>query len=124
MAATKVNSFQRQGPKLFDRIAVGTNRPVSAASAFITGLLTGSISNNFASVAVGAQICIDAPVVGAAIGDLCLASSSIDPQGLNVFCAIRAVDNANICVANTTAGAVDLGLATFKALVVKASLTT
>lgn len=124
MAVTKTKSFQRQGPKTIERLAIGSQAALGAAAGYISGLLSGSVANNFASVAVGAQLCIDAPVVGAAIGDFCLASSSIDPLGLNVFCVVRTVDNANICVANTTAGAVDLGLSTFKALVVKASVTT
>lgn len=124
MAPTKVNSFQRQGPKLFDRIAVGTNRPVSAAAAFITNLIGGSKVFDWPSIAAGGQSSTTVTVTGAAFGDFVGCSMSIDLQLLRMSAYVSAADTVTAVLQNGTAGAIDLGSGTLLCRAERIGITT
>lgn len=81
--------------------------------------LNGSLTWNPSSCAVGAQVAASTTVTGAAVGDYVLASSSADLFGLNLRAVVTAADTVTFYLTNSTAGAVDLGSASFFCRVMK-----
>jgi hypothetical protein len=116
-----VRDFLRRGYSLFTAIGVGN---YSAASGVITGLLFGSKTFDWASIASGAQATTTVTVTGAALGDFVLGvAMSIDSLGLTFRGIVTAANTVTVTANNLTGGAVDLGSGTLSVLVAKASLS-
>jgi hypothetical protein len=81
--------------------------------------LTGSATWNPGSIAHNAKESKDITVVGAAIGDFCLVSFSLDVQDLILNAQVTATDTVTAVLHNSTGGATDLAEGTVRALVFK-----
>jgi hypothetical protein len=83
-----------------------------------TGSLKGNVAWNPASVANGAQTSTTLTITGAVLGMPVVAWTIIALSGLRLWGEVTAADTVTLYLANTTGGAVDLGLATFYAKVI------
>lgn len=116
-----VRDFLRRGYSLFSGFGVGVP---SAASGVITGLLFGSKTFDWPSIASGAQSTTTVTVTGAALGDVVLGvTMSISGGGLTFRGDVTAANTVTVTANNLTGGAVDLASATLSVLVAKASLS-
>lgn len=79
----------------------------------------GQASSNIASIADGDEVAVDITVPGAALGDCCMVSVSIDSQNLDLSGNVRAANTVEVTVGNNTGGAIDLGAATYSAIVLR-----
>lgn len=78
-----------------------------------------SVTNDFASIAAGAEAALDITVTGAALGDLAFASLGVDVTDLVVNATVTAADTVTVVLANNTGGAVDLASTTVRACVLQ-----
>ena len=83
------------------------------------GVLTGSVSWNLASIAVGAEEPKQLTVTGAAIGDFVIVAPGVDVQEMTFSGSVISADTVELVVANNTAGAIDLAVSTWKVKVLK-----
>ncbi len=81
--------------------------------------LTGSTTWDPASIADGDKEAKDVTVTGAAMGDYCIASFSLDVTDLSISATVTAADTVTVVLANNTGGAVDLGSGTVSVLVLR-----
>lgn len=71
------------------------------------------------SIADGDEEAKEITVTGAVLGDLVLASFSLDVQDLVLRASVTAADTVTAILANNTGGAIDLGSGTLKAKIIK-----
>lgn len=88
------------------------------------GGLNASTTNDFASIAIGAQDTLDVTVTGAALGDFAVASLEVDVVDLVVSASVTAADTVTVVLFNNTAGAIDLASTTVRVRVFPATLAT
>ena len=69
--------------------------------------------HDFSSIAAGSQAFVDFTIAGAALGDFVLVSSSSGLLGLSVTANVNATNTVRVLLQNNTAGAIDLGTATW-----------
>jgi len=81
--------------------------------------LQGSTTWDAPSVASGAQTTTTVTVTGAALGDLCLVSFSLDLQGMQLTSYVSSANTATVVLRNGTAGAIDLASGTLRVRVFK-----
>lgn len=74
--------------------------------------LYGSATWDAASIANGAEEATTVSVTGAEVGDMALASLSIDISDLVLDAQVTAADTVTVVLANNTGGAIDLASAT------------
>jgi hypothetical protein len=72
------------------------------------------------SIASGASASTTVTVTGAAIGDMVLASFSLDLLGLSLSASVTAANTVTVVLSNGTVGAVDLASGTLKVIVLNA----
>ena len=80
--------------------------------------LNAEVTNNFASLAAGAEVALDVTVPGAKLGDFAFASLGVDVADLIVTVNVTAANTATVLLANATAGAIDLASTTVRVKVV------
>lgn len=76
--------------------------------------LDGSKTFDSGSIADGNEEVTEITVTGAALGDFCIASSSIDVLDLAVVASVTAADTVTLQLLNNTGGAIDLASATVR----------
>ena len=81
--------------------------------------LQGSTTWDAPSVASGAQTTTTVTVTGAALGDLCLVSFSLDLQGMQLTAYVSSANTATVVLRNGTAGSIDLASGTLRVRVIK-----
>jgi hypothetical protein len=79
---------------------------------------TAEVTNDFASLAAGAEVALDVTVPGARMGDFALCSLGVDVTDLIVTCNVTAANTCTVLLANATAGAIDLASTTVRVKVV------
>lgn len=79
----------------------------------------GSAVYDPASLADGAGVTTTVPVVAAALGDIAIATFSLDLQGVGLSAWVSAAGTVSVRFQNETGGVVDLGSGTIKAVVRK-----
>lgn len=85
------------------------------------GILVGSATKDYASLAAGAEdVTGTITVTGAALGDFCIASLGVDVAGLIAVGYVSAANTVTLNLFNLTAGAIDLGSTTIRAIVIPA----
>ena len=77
----------------------------------------GSETKDFGSLADKAEAVEDVTVTGAALGDFVLVSCSIDTADGTLTGTVTSADTVEIVLANNTGSGLNLGSATFKAIV-------
>jgi hypothetical protein len=85
----------------------------------ITGNYTGSTTWDPGSIAVGAMEAVDITVTGAALGEMCLVSFSLDVTDLALTANVTATNTVTAVLSNNTGGAVDLASGTIAVKVFK-----
>ena len=80
-------------------------------------VLTGSVTADLASVADGDEVAQSITVTGAALGDFVLVSCSIDTADGTLTGSVTSANTVEVVLANNTGGALNLGSATYKAVV-------
>lgn len=91
----------------------------SAASGVLSAILVGSETKDWGSIDDGNELAEEVTVAGAALGDLALASMSVDVADLMLSASVTAANTVTVVLANNTGGAVDLGSGTLKVAVLK-----
>ena len=81
--------------------------------------LAGSATWNPGSIAAGNEEAKNVTVTGAALGDFCMVSFSLDVADLVLSGEVTASNTVTAVLANNTGGAVDLGSGTLRAKVIK-----
>ena len=76
------------------------------------------VTNDFASLAAGAEVGLDVTVPGAQLGDFAMCSLGVDVTDLIVTVNVTAADTATVLLANATAGAIDLASTTVRVKVI------
>lgn len=84
-----------------------------------TAYLSGSATWDPDSIADGDEEVKEITVTGAALGDFCEASFSLDVADLNLTCQVTAAGTVTAQLNNNTGGAIDLASGTVKAVVSK-----
>lgn len=79
--------------------------------------LFGSATYDLASLADGAGASTTVTVVGAALGDFCVASLGVSTAGILVTCTVTAANTATVRFQNETTGTLDLASATLRVTV-------
>lgn len=115
----KIQGFRRRGASVFNALSVASGAVSDTFGSQITGLLRGSKTFDWASIAAAGQATTTVTVTGAAVGDICLARMSISGGGLMFHCDVTAANTATVTAHNGTAGAIDLGSGTLSAVVIK-----
>lgn len=90
----------------------GTARPIPT-------MLSGTATYDPGSLADGAGATTTVTVTGAALGDIALASFSLDISGISVTAYVSAADTVSVRFQNETTGTLDLAEGTLKAVVFK-----
>lgn len=85
----------------------------------VNGVLTGSKTFNWGSIASAAAATTTVTVTGAALGDRATATMSLDLQGLVMTAYVSAADTVTVVLFNPTGGAIDLASGTLSARVTK-----
>jgi hypothetical protein len=80
----------------------------------ITKGLTASVTWNPASLASGSSVTTTVSVYGAAMGTTCVASFSLDLQGLGLTAYVSVFGTVTVVLSNLTGIAVDLGSGTLR----------
>ncbi len=80
-------------------------------------VLVGSVTADLANVADGDEVAQSITVTGAALGDFVLVSCSIDTADGTLTGTVTSADTVEIVLANNTGSGLNLGSATFKAIV-------
>jgi hypothetical protein len=81
--------------------------------------LDASATWDAASIADGDEVVVEVTVTGAALGDFCLASLSIDVADLNLTANVTAANTVTAQLNNNTGGAIDLASGTLYVRVIK-----
>jgi|19_taG_2_1085344.scaffolds.fasta_scaffold117965_1 hypothetical protein len=81
-------------------------------------LLAGSETKDFASIADGNEAAEDVAVVGARLGDFCIASLNVDNLDLQLTAAVSADDVVTVVLSNSIGGNGNVGSATLRVLVI------
>lgn len=102
------------GSQIDDATSASTNRFVANDD-----YLVNTATWNPASINVGASEITTVTVTNAALGDGAEASFSLDIAGLTLTAYVSSADTVTACLANNTAGAVNLGSGTLKVWVTK-----
>jgi len=105
----------------FDTVVAADGFKIGSAAsstAFITGAYEGSETYDAGSIADGNEEVGELTITGAALGDYCLVSLSIDIADLTAAAAVTAADTVTYQLLNNTGGAIDLTSATVKVLVI------
>lgn len=102
--------------QLMVRFATGTSVAIATQG---KGNLTGSTTWDPGSIANGAREAKDITVSGAVLGDLCVASFSLDLQDMILSASVTATDTVTAVIVNNTGGAVDLSSGTVKVVVLR-----
>jgi hypothetical protein len=97
--------------------------PVNVAHAAAARPLSGSETKDWGSLVDGAGASEDVTVYGAALGDFCVASMSVDVVDIVVTCNVTAANVATVRLQNETTGTVDLASGTLRVQVIKVSAT-
>lgn len=84
------------------------------------GILNGSATFNPADLADGAGETTTVAVTGAALGDMAIASFSLDTSGLTITAWVSAADTVSVRFQNESGGALNIGSGTLRARVFKA----
>lgn len=119
-------------------IAGGVSNAGTATYCAVTGHITGSVQNNWASSGVfrpqklfytgtydpaslndGQRAETDVTVTGAALGDFAEASFSLDTQGIILDAQVTATNTVTVTFHNETGGTIDLGSGTLRVQVEK-----
>lgn len=93
---------------------------IVGSGASVTGILRGSASLDFASIAAAASADLTITVTGAAVGDAVVGALPAAPAAglvFNVF--VSAANTVTVRASNITALAVDAAAATYGAVVIK-----
>lgn len=93
--------------------------PQTASAAVPLQVLQGSETKDWASLADGVGASEDVDVFGAAMGDTCLASQSVDVVDVTMTCNVTAANVATVHVQNESTATVDLASSTLRVLVFK-----
>ena len=80
-------------------------------------ILAGSATVDFASVADGNEEAANITVTGAALGDIVMASHSLDLADLQLSASVTAADTVS-CVVSSSGDTVNLGSGTVRVLVI------
>jgi hypothetical protein len=80
-------------------------------------------TKDWASLADGAGASEDMVAEGAVLGDYCLASMSVDIQGMILSCAVKSANTVTVRLQNESGGTVDLASGSLRALVLKKPAT-
>ena len=86
---------------------------------FTNCFIQGSATYDPASLADGAGATTTVTVPGAVLGDYAVASFSLDLQGITVTAYVSAANTVSVRFQNETAGILDLGSGTLRALVIR-----
>jgi len=97
---------------------VGT---AASSTTAISGVYEGSETYDAGSIADGDEEVGELTITGAALGDYCLVSLSIDIADLAADAHVTAADTVTYQLLNNTGGAIDLASATVKVLVISTS---
>lgn len=92
------------------------------ASAFLTGLLTGSDTWDAGEIADGDEAVKEITVTDAALGDFVLVSASIDVADLSLVGQVTEAGKVTVQLLNNTGGAINLDSMTVRVLVIPASI--
>lgn len=107
-----------------------TNVVASGTMTAGTGLVNGGITVNFlegsetydaGSIDDGNEEVGELTITGAALGDYCQASITVDVADLAITAAVTAADTVTYQLNNNTGGAIDLASATVSVLVTQTS---
>lgn len=104
--ATRTVNKRAQFQDLFQNVLVYTDNAFDPAN-----VATGS----------GTMVAVDITVTGAALGDLCLCSFSLDDTDLYFTARVTAVNTVTVVQLNNTAGAVNLGAGVLRIWVLQPS---
>lgn len=102
---------------LYVKFASGTTIPLAVDST--SPHLTATTTWDPGSIAHGASESKSVTVTGAVLGDIALASFSLDLQELTISAHVGATNTVHVVLHNATGGAVDLASGTLKVLVLK-----
>ena len=89
-------------------------RPKDLAASF-----TGYTTYNPASLSAGAGATTTVTVKGVTLGDIALASFSLDLQGITLTAYVSAADTVSVRFQNQTSGTIDLGNGTLKVISIR-----
>lgn len=78
-----------------------------------------SVTKDWASLVDGAGASQTVTVLGAALGDFCLASQSVDIVGMTMTCYISAADTATVRLQNESTATADLASSTLRVVLVR-----
>lgn len=96
---------------------------IAPANAAVARPLSGSETKDWGSLVDGAGASEDVTVQGAALGDFCVASMSVDVVDIVVTCNVTAANVATVRLQNETTGTVDLASGTLRVRVSKIDST-
>jgi hypothetical protein len=99
-------------------VAVGF-QVINVAEAAEARATFGSETKDWGSLVDGAGASEDVSVEGAALGDFCIASMSVDVVDIVVTCNVTAAGVATVRLQNETTGTVDLASGTLRVIVFK-----
>lgn len=123
-AANKVRLYAKDdgsgNTELIARFATGTDIAVTKQGS--SASLTGTVVYDPASLADGTGVTTTVTVTGAVLGDLVVASFSLDLQGIIMTSYVSAADTVSVRFQNETAGVIDLGNGTITAKVLRSRL--
>ena len=97
----------------------GQNKADSSLNYF-KDVLSGSATWDPSGIGDGDEQATNITVLGAELGDFCLASISVDIQDMVLDAQVTAADTVTCVLANNTGGEVDLGSSTASVVVIKA----
>ena len=83
--------------------------------------LEGSATWDPGSIANGAEEAKEVTVTGAVLGDVAIASFSLDVTDLAISASVTAADTVTVLLLNNTGGAIDLASGTVRAMVIGAN---
>lgn len=87
-------------------------------------ILTGTDSWNPGSIGDTDEAVKEVTVTGAALGDIAIASFSLDVEDLAIVAAVTATNTVTVQLGNWTGGAIDLATGTVTAMVIPSSAFT
>lgn len=93
--------------------------PLDANAATPLQVLQGSETKDWGSLADGVGASEDVTVSGAAMGDFCSASMSVDVVDITVSCDVTAASVATVRLQNESTATVDLASGTLRVLVIR-----
>ncbi len=97
--------------------------PYQAAYAAEPRPLIGSATKDWASLADGVGASQTMTIPGAALGDYCVASMSVDIVGMTLTCYISAANTATVRMQNESTATADLASGTLRIAVIKTRST-